>query len=825
MSVQTRELGTPALLQAYADQVQGRGRALAAVTLRSESVQMREILAHRATHGTLTQHQLEHAILHGTVSAYSLEPQWTARLCRVVALQNQNQQDTDFAIAGLRLILPHLLIGEQHRYGRLLAEMLIELRRFDEVLDVLESYPTLRRAYHGYLRVDATNPWARGHSTSRPIDRWLRGFNRPFTQTGLLPLTISSGAGVPFNRLSATIPAEHIITDGPLVTVIMTTFQPERADALQSARSILNQTWQNLELLIVDDASPEAFRPVLDELERLDPRVRVLRLESNGGTYRARNTGIRQARGEYIAGQDADDFSHPQRIAQQVQQLENHPSIPGNQVYTLNMSEDLVRTRRGYHPFIPSAPAVMYRAEILRAVGGYLPARKAADNELLRRISTYAGTPVARIKDPLIFMRILPDSLSRADFRPGWQHPARRAFWSAYKYWHQVAAPEELALNGEASPIHVPTRFTQAPEEPSLIDVLVIADWCEYGESQLTGIDEIHTLLEAGYRVGVQHQENAVHLAEHSRMLLPEIQQLINDGRITCVLDDETHHSIGTVLVRSPQLLQFMPHKPASFTPARLIVTADSAPFEPGETWPGYLADDAAKHAEKHFGLRPTWIPGSARIRELLEHEIPGQEIHAQPAAATMNPEGFAGARRRRRGVRPVIGRWAGTGPEEWPRGASAIEQVLPTDGSVDIRLYGDPSSVLRTLGLARLPAHWLCFDPVEISRAAYTRMLDFYPHQPQKQPAGRYETPVLEAMAAGCIVILPPSFENLYGDAAVYAEPGETQQLIRDIWGDSQRYVEQSARSVAFVRAQDPQAYREQMQTLIEPAQEHAVL
>ncbi|GAB3845822.1 glycosyltransferase [Nesterenkonia populi] len=768
--------------------------------------------------------ELQTEILRGTISRYSLSHEWAARLARVVALQNQKPQDTDFAIAALRLALPLLDRGEQHRYGRLLAELLMEQGKHDQVLDVLEQHPTLRRAYHGYLRVDATNPWVRGNTSPRAVERWLRGFNRPFTQSGLLPLTIQPGEGVPFNRLTADIPDAERITDGPLVTVIMTTFQPAQDDALQSARSILNQTWQNLELIIVDDASPDTFQPVLDQFESLDPRVRVIRLNTNGGTYQARNIGIQHARGEYIAGQDADDYSHPQRIAIQAQQLEENPHTPGNQVYTINMTEDLVRTRRGYHPFIPSAPAVMYRTQVLRDVGGYLPARKAADNELLRRISTHAGSPVERIREPLIFMRILPDSLSRADFRPGWQHPARRAFWSAYKHWHRTAAPEQLTLTGgEASPVHVPPRFTTAPDEPSPVDVLMVADWCEYGETQLAGVDEIHTLFQAGYRVGVLHLENAVHLAEHSRMLIPEIQQLINDGRITCILQDETHHQVATVMVRSPELLQFMPHRPVAFTPRRVVVIADSAPFRPGDTWPGYLTADAARHAEEFFGVRAEWLAGSADIREALERELPGVEVLPESAVPVLEPSRFAASRRRRRSGIPVIGRWAGTGPEDWPRRAEDIYLTLPADGTRDVRLYGDPAALLRILDTDRLPAHWLCFTPQETSRAAYTRMLDFYIHHPQPHPAGRYELPLLEALAAGCVLVLPPHYRPLYRDAAVYAEARDVQDLVQSLWGDPQRYAEQSARGVAFARAWAPQAYLEQMQTLLEPAKEPA--
>nr|WP_232532747.1 glycosyltransferase family 2 protein [Nesterenkonia alkaliphila] len=576
----------------------------------------------------------------------------------------------------------------------------------------------------------------------------------------------------------------------------MTSYKPVREDIIQSARCILNQTWADLELLVVDDASPDEYGPILDDLENLDPRVKLIRLEANGGTYRARNAALEHATGEFITGQDADDWSHPQRIETQVKQLLRHPGTPGNQVYTVNISSELVRIRRGYHPFIPSAPTLMVRAEIMQELGGYLPARKAADNELRGRVAAYAGATIEVIRLPLILMRILPDSLSRADFRPGWQHPARRAFWSAYRTWHRSAPREELRAGGnERFPIHVPARFTRPPAEQLSTDVVFLADLCGDGGLQSSLVDEIQALKSSGLSIGVMHMENAQHLATGARRYHRPVQEMVSAGEILHVLPDEEFHQVGLLVVRSPEILQFMPRGSSAFTPGHLWTVAERPPEEEPVT---YLPEACAQHAEEFFGTRPQWAATSTEVRERLHERLPAEDVRQQPYLAPFRPAPYRAPRRRPRSLRPVIGGWAGPLPEEWPNDPSEAELLWPTDGSAEVRLYGDAAPAARILFGHQLPAEWVAFPPEETHRWAYYRSLDFLVHYPS-YPVFAPERPVLEALASGLVTILPPRHRPLYGEAAVYAEPAEVPHIVQEYWNDRQLYSAQSQRAAGF--------------------------
>ena len=92
-----------------------------------------------------------------------------------------------------------------------------------------------------------------------------------------------------------------------------------------AVRSILEQTFKDLELLVVNDGSTDDTRTVVDAFK--DPRIHIVHLPQNIGRSEARNTGLAKARAPYIAMIDADDLAYPERIEQQFLFMEQHPDI------------------------------------------------------------------------------------------------------------------------------------------------------------------------------------------------------------------------------------------------------------------------------------------------------------------------------------------------------------------------------------------------------------------------------------------------------------------------------------------------------------------
>ena len=106
-------------------------------------------------------------------------------------------------------------------------------------------------------------------------------------------------------------------SSSPLVSVIIPSY--ERPNLVEQAiRSVLNQTHQNMELLVIDDHSPTPIAGVLDEKILTDDRVNIIRLEENRGANSARNVGIRKSTGDFIAFLDDDDRWMEKKVQRQI---------------------------------------------------------------------------------------------------------------------------------------------------------------------------------------------------------------------------------------------------------------------------------------------------------------------------------------------------------------------------------------------------------------------------------------------------------------------------------------------------------------------------
>lgn len=113
----------------------------------------------------------------------------------------------------------------------------------------------------------------------------------------------------------------------PLITIVIPAYNAERT-LVETLNSVSNQSYSKLEILVVDDGSRDGTFALASDYSLTDRRVRVLR-QLNGGVARARNHGIREAQGAYVAPIDADDVWHPEKIERQLQALRKFPDGHG----------------------------------------------------------------------------------------------------------------------------------------------------------------------------------------------------------------------------------------------------------------------------------------------------------------------------------------------------------------------------------------------------------------------------------------------------------------------------------------------------------------
>ncbi|WP_298326306.1 glycosyltransferase [Haloactinopolyspora sp.] len=801
------------LLDDYLVIARHRGSAaLERTALRTKSHAARYLLARASTNGAATYGDLVTTLRahlarggRGRPDLPALDAEWTIRLARVMAFQNLEPDDRDLAVLLLSAVHHHFgLEPFTAVFQRTYAELLYETGAHDRLRRLLPRLRRLNEHTVHHLRADLLNPFA-GDDGGRER-RWLTAFNQVFTTAGLEPVGLRAGDDFPFDRLECHTDA--VVTDGPLVTVILTSYCPD-AGLLTSARSILDQSWRHLELIVVDDASPADYEPILRACAELDPRVRVIRQEVNGGTYLARNTGLDAANGTFVTFQDSDDWSHPRRLERQLEPMLDDPGVIATRSLSVRVSENLVFNRPGYEPSRANASSLMFRRlQALETVGYFDSVRKGADTEYHRRLMLAGPEACVDVAEPLALVRMGEASLSRADFSFGWHHPARAAYQNAYSHWHEKISRGEAQAYVPADvrhrPIQAPARFDHAipgrAERSQHYDVVFLSEWRRYGGPQRSMIEEIRALSARGMRVGVAHMEAFRFMTTRSDPLCEPLLDLVAEGVVDLVQLDQGA-SVSLLVVRYPPILQFVPSTPTRIDVTQAIILANQAPSELDGTDVRYIVPVCEQNMRELFGVDPTWVPQGPIVRRALVDLVAPERLADYDMPGILELDEWATPRTRFRSDRPVIGRLSRDTAMKWPADPDVLFDVYPVHDEFDVRIMGGKHTVRRVTGSPSLPAQWLSYDYGEIPARLFLFQLDFfvYFHHPQWQEA--FGRTILEAIATGCVAILPPHFEELFGEAAVYCDSAQVQDTIRRYYKDPDLYREQVKRGYDFVR------------------------
>lgn len=575
-----------------------------------------DVLSQRLTRNLLDWEGLRAELLHdhaGQADAASpalrITPTKLWMLRQALASQHLDPE-VEFAL--LIAVADRVLAGERFDKSALpaLAVNLIGAgldERVRQLLDIYTNDSYLRHA----LTVELGHPRFGGSH-----DLVLARFNQIYRRFGLETVGLDGAGSVPFTQLRAQ-PAERV-EDGPLVSIIMSCWSPGE-HLLLAVRSIVDQTYQNWELLVTDDASPGEFGHVLDAVEKMDPRVRVLRNELNAGTYIRRNEALDLARGELVTMQDSDDFSHPRRLEIQVRNLEQAPERLANIVYNVRLTEDLsLYSERGMQLGL-CEPAIMFRRKpVLAKIGYFDDVRKAADREFRQRLEAATGVPVTVVgpEIPLVLMLADVGSLSGSDFRGKWVHPARIAYRSSMVRAH------ELIKDGEQSAVFPPrqtTRVLDAPEAllgrsttPSRLDLLVVLDGRTHAgrRSFLAGVvEELRAALEAGLVVGVKHSDSLLGGKQQGYFDAP-LQRLVDEEGLHRIIDGQ-QITVGTVVVRHAVAAQGHNAEPLEITADQVVIIEDKdGGDERGAT---FARADVAATVTAWFGATPEWHVAAQR--------------------------------------------------------------------------------------------------------------------------------------------------------------------------------------------------------------------
>lgn len=210
----------------------------------------------------------------------------------------------------------------------------------------------------------------------------------------------------------------------PRVSVLMAVHNGERYLA-EALGSLLAQTLEDFELVVVDDGSTDGTAAVLAAYAARDARLVVVRNEENLRLPASLNRGLERCRASLVARADADDVYHPERLERQVAFMEAHPEVgvascayhrtdaQGRVIGTVRPPTDdgVIRFRQLFmNSFLH--PGIVFRASLVRAVGGYDPGYwTAQDSDLWARVRDRAR--LANLSEPLVRYRVHTSSTMR----------------------------------------------------------------------------------------------------------------------------------------------------------------------------------------------------------------------------------------------------------------------------------------------------------------------------------------------------------------------------------------------------------------------------
>ncbi|HTN77622.1 MAG TPA: glycosyltransferase [Pirellulaceae bacterium] len=264
----------------------------------------------------------------------------------------------------------------------------------------------------------------------------------------------------------------------PRVSVLMPVLNPHPIYFREAVESVLNQTWSDFELLIIEAPGETSAGPLLANYH--DERIRHLALDHRPGLVGQLNLGISQCSAEYIARMDADDICLSDRLMLQVALLDGESSVAavGGQLQIINEHGQTIARRaypcdsqaisqrlRFHNPL--AHPSVMYRKSVVQAAGGYrvLPLRGVEDYDLWSRLDQQ-GQQLANLPNDLLRYRVHAGASKVTTMREQLQATIDL---KREHYAGQLNLPARIRLLAERGLLLVPTSL-----------VLWLFSWTQY---------------------------------------------------------------------------------------------------------------------------------------------------------------------------------------------------------------------------------------------------------------------------------------------------------------------------------------------------------
>ena len=670
------------------------------------------------------------------------------------------------------------------------AQLLCRTGRAKEARALLQN--RLRgKPFDPSAQLTLANAWnpAAGATEPEAEAAVLARINAVFAQFGLSPIgKRDPGAPLSIDNLRGlSKPA----VSGPKVTVIMPLWNAE-ATVLTALRGLAEQTYETLEVLVVDDVSSDGGPDLVADFARSDPRFRLIRQGANGGAYAARNRALAEATGDFVTVHDSDDWSHPQKIALHYENL-SASGLPFNVSAWVRATPELLFI--GHWRLMGTLvqrnlSSTFFRRDLVEKAGSWDAVRISADGEFISRVQKLHNLRAQKpfLACPLSFGRVEKTSLTQVGQThvATVRHGIRREYLEAGDCWHATLDPTKVLAEGLGRPPYFPKplaiRTARLPEPEH--DLLLIGDFNMSGGTQRSAMNMMAAACQAGLDTALMHYRR--YDLDVTKPLKHEVRQEAWERGVRIVAPGETVRAKTVVVTYPPILDVLMDRFPQVDYDHLVMVVNQMAERDLEGRDVAYDPMRVRAHMVELFGSEGVWTPISARVRELMEAD----PRYPAPIADTWTPliDTDLWCRRRPewRGdwrARPVIGRHGRDHPLKWPADRETLRTAYCAGRPCEVRFLGGAVCARKRVG--GWPANWRdeAFGARDVRD--FLADLDFFLHFPDSTYIEEFGRAPMEAMAMGVPVILPPEFEPTFGPAALYCDAEGVWPIIERLWRD----------------------------------------
>jgi len=419
------------------------------------------------------------------------------------------------------------------------------------------------------------------------------------------------------------------------VSIIIPAYSAE-ATISYAVESLQLQTWRNIEIIVVDDCSPDATCDIIERMARDDSRIKLIRKTVNEGAYPARNTGLQHVTGDLIMIHDSDDWSHPEKIEIQIASLKKAKTAIGVMSAWIRVDDDFIpsvhsRPRNSLKSL--SFPSLMFKREVIDQIGPWPSVRVSGDAEFKTRIERHYGTnAIARVGSK----RALSISLSREDSLT--QHSAthinslhfglRWHYRALYNFLHVHNSDTRYDSSDFVSGHNLVLGNRSKRNADTLaLDCVYVSDFAD----ESVFLNTIAAACEAGKKVAIFHWR--AYGSDIGSPLSPDVYRLCVKHSIVILSPLDTVQTEQVVCLNVALLQELQDNFPNLRT-QQVLVLVDRYCDEQDSAATLYDIGQVRANVMALFEQEPSWIPVSDHMARLMAAD----SRYPASAAAPLTP-------------------------------------------------------------------------------------------------------------------------------------------------------------------------------------------